>query len=57
MYINAGSGVQNDMPSHMWLYSDRRLMCFAGNIRIMAGNSGDGESVKSNPWMTALQVE
>jgi len=26
------------------------------NIRMMAGNSGDGNSVKSNPWMTALQA-
>jgi hypothetical protein len=26
------------------------------NIRMMAGNSGDGESTQSNPWMTALQA-
>ena len=26
------------------------------NIRMMAGNSGDGNSVTSNPWMTALQA-
>ena len=26
------------------------------NIRMMAGNSGDGNSIVSNPWMTALQA-
>jgi hypothetical protein len=26
------------------------------NIRMMAGNSGDGNSAFSNPWMTAYQA-
>ena len=26
------------------------------NIRMMAGNSGDGESISANPWVTALQA-